>query len=590
MLAILIQLARSQFVLQFNHNEQWLAERDRLLNQAPADVQVNPSAVACLAYAGSQTVSLEIRDNAVQTLAYMKQAVQLVDVEREPLPFEKCAQLLIATGNLDAIANIDGLDEYVHLGGSAFFMHWLDSDRAFNQLYRKLGILAFEFAGLTNGIHLTSNVLLGEKGLKTGQDFIYNTSLSVEIDNESMVLAESLDGMPLLWKRSYGEGSFTIFNGDTLGIKSNRGMIAGAVSLMQPDYIYPILNSKVFYIDDFPAPVTRELIVDIYRKYKLDLAGFYREIWWPDMLKASKKYNVKYTAAIIETFNAQITPPFRDPVDAEYHSLIAYGREVLKSGGEISLHGYNHQSLQSDQAIADFFKYKSWKSQADMELSIEEALRFIATAFPNYSVMSYVPPSNVLGPDGRAALKKAWPDLAVISSLYDTDYEGRSYVQEYGVAEDGIIELPRITSGYLEDPYSRWVEANAMTSIGVFSHFLHPDDLLDKKRSNNQQWEQLYEDFTDLLDRLQLTYPWLRDMTSTEAGLVVANQMPAQITWEKTSNRIDGQIAPFSNEIHFILRTERTIGRQVNCSIQKIDHQTYLVKAHKARFAVELGG
>ncbi|MDQ6420726.1 DUF2194 domain-containing protein [Paenibacillus sp. LHD-117] len=593
LLAILIQVARSQFVLKFNHNEHWMTERERLLNAGASFAETTDAQgpAACLAYAGSEAVSVELKDNAARTLEYMKQPVIQVDVEEKALVYGKCSHVLFATGQLDSIGNMEGLDEYVHSGGAVFLMNGLETDDGvFSRLYRKFGILSFDFANLTQGIHLTSNVLIGEQGLKTGKDFISIIATSVDLDNESILMAESLDGVPIMWKRSYGAGSFTVYNGDNLRFKSNRGLIAGAFSMMQPDYIYPIFNAKVFYIDDFPAPITKELKPDIYRKYKMDMPGFYRDVWWPDMLKASKKYNLKYTAAVIETYNDQITPPFQNPIDAEYHNLIAYGREVLKSGGEISLHGYNHQSLQSNREIAKYFEYKPWLGQEDMELSVREAIRFVATAFPNYSVMSYVPPSNVLGLDGREALKQAWPDLTVIASLYDTDYENRAYVQEYEVSDDGIIELPRVTSGYLDDPYSRWLETNAITTVGVFSHFIHPDDLLDKQRSDNKDWEKLYEDFTLMLERLRETYPWLREMTSTEAGLAVAGTSQARVTWNKSSDRISGQIEGFTNEMHFVLRTDRKIGRQEHCSVQKIDDQTYLVKAHDARFAIGLGG
>src|SRR5690606_9546319 len=145
-------------------------------------------------------------------------------------------------------------------------------------------------------------------------------------------------------------------------------------------------------------------------------------------------------------------------------NLIVYGREVLKTGGEIGIHGYNHQSLTFREDIAKEYGYYPWNSYEDMEASVREVVTFIERAFPNYDAVSYVPPSNVLSEEGRTALVNNWENLRVIASLYEDDPKGYSYVQEFEIAEDGIVEMPRITSGYYEAPDMLWLEASVMTA------------------------------------------------------------------------------------------------------------------------------
>lgn len=592
LLAILIQVARSQFVLQFNQNEQWMTERLALMDREPAALaaaDVNGQ-YACIAYDGHDTISSAVMENTARTMAYMKQPSHAFDLNREALPYSECSHVLVATSKLDLTGDISTLISYVNDGGSVFFMQTLEITQHYYQLYRKLGVLSFGDTGLTTGIHLTSNVLIGENGLKTGADFINNAAISVELDEHARLLAESLEGVPLMWHRPYGAGSFIVFNGEMLEQKSNRGLIAGGFSLMKPVGFYPVFNAKLFYIDDFPSPIAKGLNVDIYREYKKDMPAFYRDVWWPDMLKAAKRYNVKYTAAVIQSYTDNVTPPFQHPIDQESHNLISYGREVIKSGGEISIHGYNHQSLTMDKSVSSYFGYKAWMSQEDMAASIEEVVRYVGSAFPNYTAMSYVPPSNVLSAEGREALKDSWSDLAVIASLYDTDYSNRAYVQEYEIAEDGMIELPRITSGYYEDEYMHWLSANAITLLGIYSHFIHPDDLIDKERSRNQNWEDLYEDFTSMLSGLNKKYPWLRDMTSTEAGLAIAQNLTSEVKIEQRSDEIIGEVKNYTGELYYILRTDRPIKKQNHCTVQKIDEHTYLVTVQDTKFAVELGG
>lgn len=595
-LAIIIQIARSQLVLQFKHTDQLLAEREALVAQVTATSQKPDISLTdelfCLGYLKNDQLSEALKDNVARTLSYMKRQTEEVDLNTKIFNYEMCAAVLLATNELDALEDhAEGLEEFVHNGGSAFLMHTPAIGDRFYQIYRKLGIVEFEYPQLTKGIHLTSNVLLGEEGLKLGEDFIYNNSNPVELDSETILLAESLEGIPLLWKREYGKGQFMVFNGDQLRLKNSRGMIAGAVSMMQPDFMYPIFNSKIFYIDDFPAPIVKGINPSIHREYGVDVPTFFREIWWPDMLKAANRYNVKYTAAVIQTYNDEVEAPFSKPVDEEWHQLISFGREVIKSGGEVGIHGYNHQSLQTNKPIADYLGYKVWESQEDMEVSIKEVNRYLKTAFPNYKVMSYVPPSNVLGrEDGRKAVKNAWPELTVIASLYDTDDDNRAYVQEYELSEDGVIEMPRVTSGYFETPYYRWLEANTITSIGVFSHFLHPDDLLDVHRGREQSWEKLYEDFSNYLERLNKTHPWMRDITSTEAGLDMVMALYTHVHVTKDADRIRGQVENYRDSLYYVLRTERKIAKQENCTVQKIGENTYLVTVFSSTFSIGLGG
>ncbi|WP_138753877.1 DUF2194 domain-containing protein [Paenibacillus sinopodophylli] len=590
-LGVLIQIARSQYVLQFKHNKDLLEQREALL----ANVKENPPKEIsgtnyCVVYKGSDDYSMRLKNNASRTLQYMQKHTTEINIDEQAPRFSDCGVLIVAYNSLEQLGDINQIDQYVNKGGHILFMSSLNIDPEFQVIYRKMGIAAFGELHELQGIALMSNVLIGEKELRVDEEFMSNSTMSVELDHKSQVLATTTDGTPLLWKRAYGKGTFMVFNGSMFQEKINRGFFAGALSLLEPQFIYPIFNSKIFFIDDFPAPISKGVVPAIYREYKRDTPSFYQQIWWPDMLKAAKKYAVKYTAVIIQSYHDEVLPPFENPIDEDRFGLISYGREVIKSGGEIGIHGYNHQSLVVNKAVSDSFGYNAWKNADVMAESIKEVLSFTSDAFPKYSLLSYVPPSNVLDEEGRKALKKGWPNLTVISSLYGEDASGMAYVQEYEIAKDGIIEMPRVTSGYMEDSFEHWAEANAMTGLGVYSHFVHPDDVLSSARSKNQTWEKLYEGFTDKLKRLKKTYPWVRPMTSTEAALDMGVALTSQLTVTETDNRIEGEISNYRSNLYYVLRSDKKIGKQVNCSVQKIDANTFLVEVYNSKFTIELGG
>lgn len=591
LLALAIQLTSSRYVLQFSRNEAVPAHTG---TWKPAFVDKASLASSgppyCIAYEGSESYSVNIKHHAEQTLIYMKKPFQSFDLNGGTFQPASCAAVIIATERLE-LFGADGmaLAGYVENGGYAFLAVSPDLNDTFYRLYRKLGIVSARDIAPSKGIEMTSNVLIGEKGLVIDESVIANTSAVVELDDKSRVLAKSKEGIPLLWDFPSGKGKFMVFNGSMLNGKVNRGLLAGALSMLEPDFIYPIFNSKIFYIDDFPAPIPKGINDDIFRDYRRDIPAFFKEVWWPDMLKVAKRYDVKYTAALIESYNDQVKPPFQAPVDADLKGLLGYGREVIKSGGEIGLHGYNHQSLQRSRRVADSFGYMPWEDIRDMEESILEAVRFAGKAFPNYTMLSYVPPSNVLSPEGREALKKGWPSMAVISSLYGVDSEEREYVQEFEVAPDRILEMPRLTSGYYEKPFDRWMMANGITLFGFFSHFIHPDDLLSDDRSNNMSWEELYRGFNSMLERLDRVYPWLRHSTSSKAAVDMEEVLTSRVDIAKREGTISGKIESFRSQQHFILRTTRNIESLSGCKVQKIDDQAYLVTAVQANFEIALG-
>ncbi|MBM7567706.1 DUF2194 domain-containing protein [Paenibacillus sacheonensis] len=589
LLALAVQLSRSQYILQFSKNNH-LLESHRITNQSPGMPIAFSGPAYCVVYDERDAVSVKVKNNVMRALQYMKKKTESTNIAQQSLVLKGCSVTIITSFSLSELGDMNKLSSFVQDGGYMMFARTLEQDEAYYQIYRKLGITASSESKQVDGIKLDKNVLIGEKGLSVGSPFVLNEANVVELDESSEVLASSGSGVPLLWRSDYGKGAFMVLNGTMLVEKINRGLFTGAISMLEPDYIYPVFNAKLMFIDDFPAPIRKGNLPSIYEEYHRDIPRFYHDIWWPDMLKTATKTGLKYTAVLIQSYNDQVMGDFSSPIDEERYNLISYGREVMKSGGEIGIHGYNHQSLQTSQVVADNYGYKSWKSVDEMSASIKEALKYANNAFPKYDIVSYVPPSNEMDAVGREALKKAWPNLTVISSIYEEDATNMSYIQEYEVAKDGIIEFPRMTSGYIDNEVGDWIEANAITSLGVFSHFVHPDDVISEDRNMNLTWSKLYEGFSEKMNRVQRTYPWLRARTAAEAGIDMEKVLNASVTWTREGDSIQGAISNFQADQYFVLRTKKSILKTKSCDVSKIDDNTFLVKASSSKFEIRLDG
>jgi len=584
---LFLQLSRSQFVLKMVDNEEIMIEQGLVVSTSSESLsKTNYDVDYCIAYDES---TISFKNNAEQALAYMKKKTKSYDVYLGKVDYNRCPRIVLTTPYLKHLGSVEEIENYVYNGGRLFLMNVLEMDSHFKILYRKFGIIDYYDYIETTGITMTSNVLIGATGNTYLESTLDDVSLGVSLENNVDILVKNTSNTPLLWKKEYGAGTFMVFNGTIFSLKSSRGLFTGAISMMEPDYIYPIFNMKTFYIDDFPAPIAKGRNDVIYNEYKRDLPSFYQNIWWPDMLQAGKRYNIIYTGAIIESYNDNVTAPFENTDDKDSNFLISFGREVIQSGGELGFHGYNHQSFTLNKEIAESFGYNVWPSTEHMKLAIEELQRYAKKAFPAYKFTSYVPPSNVLSAEGRKVLKEVLPDLVVIASLYSEDDTNRSYIQEFEIADDNVIEMPRISAGYFKNEVYDWSIANAITGLGVFSHFIHPDDVISADRSKGG-WSDMFEEFEEFMNDIYENYPWLRAKTATDAALDVAKVLQSDVKFEQTENSILGEIYNFRDDQYFIFRTDKKINQLKNCKVEKIDKNTYLVTAQDAKFQITLGG
>jgi hypothetical protein len=361
---------------------------------------------------------------------------------------------------------------------------------------------------------------------------------------------------------------------------------------LNDDFIYPVMNIKLSFLDDFPSPIlsggdnTR-----IKKDYGRNNAHFYRDIWWPDIVKAAYKYDVKYTGVVIKNYNNSVVRPLSEQGSLPKSYFIDYARELLKMNGELGIHGFNHQPLAQSGFIKSDYGYKPWKNAQDMVQAITNVSRYVHEIFPNYKLSSYVPPSNILSPEGRSALIKAMPDLKSICSVYlpsDEANPGDQYIQEYEAAKDGIVELPRMTTGYFDTENFNWVMLNGITSIGVFSHFIHPDDILDRERNKGMGWDEMSYEYASLLKGIKDNFGWLRSMTASEGAEEVEKYSNCKIYIEHKDNLINCYCNDFIKDMYFILRSDKKIVSHNGCDLNLIDEAVYLVCAHKASFSIEL--
>ena len=522
--------------------------------------------------------SLKTEEQLKKVLDYMKKDYLVTGVDEKVMGDLNFDCMFFTFERLDYLDNMQDYLDYVEAGGSIIFLVRPVIDESFASISGSLGVK--KYSGIDNdtcGIKMLSDIMIGAKDFKSETDFIENSSVDLILNEDITVYISSYDDLPLLWEKDYGKGSFIVFNGTMLNVKGSRGLIAGIISLGKENLIYPVVNVKMMHIDDFPTTISEGINKEIFEEFNRDIPQFYREVWWSDMIKISKNYDFKYSGFVIQNYGDNVKPPFEKGRYKDTENLLIYGKELLGIGGEMGLHGYNHQSLALEGYIKQDLDYNPWESEEDMEKSIEELIRFIHNVFRSYELRAYVPPSNILSEEGRRAITGADPDLGIISSVYLINAEGDAYVQEFELGDGGILEIPRLTSGYEKTEEGMWVIYNGANLPGVFTHFIHPDDILDPERSYGKSWTELHKEFESIVKEVSKKYSWLRGLTISSAGQELIKYLDCIPIIDYSDDSIDIYTENFREDIYCIMRTEDRITDALNCEYKKIAEDAYLL-------------
>lgn len=523
-------------------------------------------------------------------LTDMRIGFKTVDLAEEKLPeLGQYDKAVVTISDLSVLGdNILVLCDWVEKGGHFLSTGTFQGNAYFEILASKAGVLnagRIDYGNVA-GMRVCNDFMINGEDREFTYSDVTETALDVSLMQDCIVYIEdNVSGLPLLWERAYGEGKFVISN-QILNTKVTRGILCAAYSLLGDSCVYPVINGSAFYLDDFPAPVPSGDGKYITEEFGVGISSFYSNIWWPDMLEIQEKYDLVHTGLIIVEYSDQVEGPFLGNESKERYSF--FGNMLLNNGGELGFHGYNHMPLCLDNYdyMGLYDSYEYWPSVEEMGESITTLYNFSSSLFPEERFLVYVPPSNILSEEGRRALKDNWKDLLVIASTY---HEGEAaYTQEFEVAEDGIVETPRITSGCIFDEYTMLAAFSELNFHYVQSHFLHPDDILDEDRGAALGWTKMYENLTEYVDYIYTAAPDIRSLSGTGMGEAVREFDKLTVKKEESKTALNITLGGFYKEAYLMLRMNDGLpGTVTGGKLEHITGNLYMLHATSEEVTIE---
>ena len=577
---LLVELSGVQF--QYNRNKLELLPEGKIVTKASAYDSLKKDVL--LLYKSTDGASANAYEQFEVILQDMKWGANVVDMAVSSLPDYRSYRLIIALfTDLSPLGNalIDICNWVREEGGNVYFPLTLDHNAYTSAIENKIGIEASYEYSYVGSIYVDSDFMVGGGKAFEISD-AYDSAKTVQLNPKTTRVHARIGndtGVPLIWEADYGKGKFVV-NNFGMCDKAYRGFFAASLSLFGDVALYPVINSSVFYLDDFPSQIPSGNSDYITRDFNTTIRDFYINIWWPDMMNLADKYGVKYTGLAIESYDNHIDGTTES--DADIGTFMNFGNMLLRKGGELGYHGYNHQPLAfGNKDYKDIYDYKTWQDYDSAKSAFQHLVDFCNELFPGVEMSVYVPPSNLLSLEGRQLLLAEFDQIKTLSGIYlPDDALDFSLLQEYEVDENGIVDQPRIVSGCAMDEFMILAAFSELNMHYINNHFTHPDDALDPDRGAEIGWKELIRLFGEYMKWLYTSAPGLRNFTGTECSAAVQRFAAAAPETEIYEDRMVLTIGNFNDDAQFMVRfNEKKPGSVAGGKLTHLTGDLYLLEA-----------
>lgn len=291
----------------------------------------------------------------------------------------------------------------------------------------------------------------------------------------SVYIRDAKDDVPILYTYDWQKGGVCLINGSFLTDTRCMGLLTGAMAVLWPDFVYPVLGVKAVFLDNFPM-VTSDDDELCRRLYGYSAKGFVRDVVWPAFQGISLRTDTPYTAGVLAAASSEESfGTSDDPL------LTDVGKSVLQFGGELvyAADGPEDGKTVLDQDFIDPFSREDGCNvfpAATRGNSIEDGNLFdICSVLGAYGMVSHVFPADMLiAGDGDTA---AWDSDKEQISVFESEVlnhvswlEGRTLSQ----TGDDVRSYQKLDYGWKKD--GARIELHCSGAVKGQAFFYHTDD------------------------------------------------------------------------------------------------------------------
>jgi len=358
----------------------------------------------------------------------------------------------------------------------------------------------------------------------------------------------------LLWRRSLNGANVFVVNGDYLEGNTGIGVLSAITAKDRPYYLYPVVNSQVMTVANFPgmADENKEEIVSRYGKEQVVMN---RDLLYPSLESMSLINDYPMSCFFMPQYD------YFDEAEPD-PSLITYYLKLLSE--------QDAEAGISLQHAPDITLAEKWERDSAY-LSQEAAGYRYAAAFLTEEELE----------EFRGSADEFKDLRSVCASLPDRD-------ALFFFLNERIL-CQTVTHDLLEHPFSSDLELNSLQTALGYSNVM-----LDLKRvswpeGDEPGWEEYYETYGSNLHTYWKQYDKFDRLTVSQSDERIRDFLRMDYSESRSGDTICLQISPFRSGADLILRTHLEVVKAVEGgSATQLEQGAWLIHADEPEVKIEL--
>lgn len=387
--------------------------------------------------------------------------------------------------------------------------------------------------------------------LQTGTEVYLMGEVSEDILPDQEYRNELLPA--LIWRNSYcGTGVFVV-NGDYLRGNTGIGILTALMAKDQSYYLYPVVNSQVLTVANFPS-MANENDEELTSRYGKGQQAVVRDLFWPSLESLSEINGFRMSCFALPQFDyADAAEP--DPEMISYYLKLL--RELNSEAG-ISLYHNDSVSMQDKWARDKGF------------LSSDVSTYRYSSAYATDNELSEI--SN---------LGELMAEIMTVS-VNTQDNMLFDYLDRNTLGQAVTHDL--MNYSFTEDLELRSLE----TALGYSNILLDMQEVIWPKQEK-PGWEVYYEMVASNLHTYWRKYDCFDHLTISESDARVRNFLGMDFAQQRQDDVISVDIASADQNNDFILRTHmEDVSEVTGGSFRKLEDDCWLIHAEQPHIEISI--
>lgn len=454
------------------------------------------------------------------------------------------AKIIIINGSdFNTIGSVDTIYEYINKGKQIIFTSMPVDEIDLMHMKEIMGIKNLTLAQYYEGVNFLPGFLLG--GLLELPNLSYDAP-KVELLSTTKTYVTGSEDEPVIWRNTYNGSEIYVVNGPFFETNAGYGILSAIMAQIYEDYIYPIINAKVYTYKGFPY-ISYENTPKLKEIYNRTAMQIQQDILIPDILSINKSRDFIPNGFIVNHNNNQID-------HYGQKQIVSYEKDIYKLGGEVGM--VSSGDLEKDlESYANLFNNKEVQSIWIKDKQIEALKEFVQKEEVNAL-------EAVLGP-------------------WELPEESFSFLT------DSTVYIPFTVDGLADNDLEKLAFYSGITAFGVIVHNLDIEQIITLS-PDVVNWMDLSRDYIKLVDFYREKFNMIQARNISETAQLVKIFVNNTPTIEYYTNQINIKFDRWYGESYYILRTHKEIGKISGANFIKIEENVYLVIANNKEVTLEL--